>query len=48
VTDTETPIQPARLWKQMPEAKRVLAAEAFWNEREGFLFDVVAWLREDR
>ncbi len=35
VTDTETPIQPARLWKQMPEAKRVLAAEAFWNEREG-------------
>ena len=33
--DTQTPIQPARLWKQMPEAKRLLAAEAFWNEREG-------------
>jgi hypothetical protein len=32
---TQTPVQPARLWKQMPEAKRLLAAEAFWKEREG-------------
>jgi hypothetical protein len=35
VTDTQTPVQPARLWKQMPEAKRLLAAEAFWQERDG-------------
>jgi uncharacterized protein Usg len=35
VTDTQTPIQPARLWKQMPDAKRLLAAEAFWQERDG-------------
>ena len=33
--DPETPFQPARLWKQMPEPKRLLAAEAFWNESEG-------------
>ena len=35
MTDTQTPVQPARLWKQMPEAKRLLAAEAFWQERDG-------------
>ena len=35
MTDTQTPVQPARLWKQMPEAKRLLAAEAFWKERDG-------------
>jgi len=29
------PIQPARLWKQMPDAARHLAAEAFWKERDG-------------
>ena len=35
MTDTQTPVQPARLWKQMPDAKRLLAAEAFWQERDG-------------
>jgi hypothetical protein len=35
VTEPETSPPPARLWKQMPESKRLLAAEAFWNDSEG-------------
>jgi hypothetical protein len=35
VTDTHTPVQAARLWKQMSEDKRQLAAAAFWNDPDG-------------
>jgi hypothetical protein len=29
---TDLDIRPARLWRQMPDAQRLLAARAFWND----------------
>ncbi len=32
MTDTAEPIRPARLWKQLPSDRRVVAARAFWGD----------------
>src|SRR5512134_2657389 len=35
VSETQTPPHPPQLCKPMPQAKRLVAAEAFWQDSEG-------------